>query len=357
MAEEFRGLEFERPIVELESKIAEIRNINSSDMVNLDREIKSLEEKRDKLMQEIYSSLTPWQRVQLARHPKRPYTLDYLQALFTDFNELHGDRCFGDDSALVGGCAFLDSMPVIVLGQQKGRSIEESTHRNFGMMHPEGYRKALRLMKMAEKFHKPVIVFIDTSGAYPGIGAEERGQAEAIARNLREMAALKTQIIGVIIGEGGSGGALGIGITDRMLMLENSWYSVISPEGCASILFHDATKAANAAEALKLTATDLLAVKVIDEIVPEPLGGAHRDFNLTVAALKERILKHLKELKNLDMPRLLANRYEKFRRYGVFLETADEKIGRVRKNASANNGDELKKAAKKPKEKIKNQAK
>lgn len=342
MADEIRGLEFEKPVLELESKISEIRALNSTDSVNLDQEIKSLEEKRDKLMQEIFSSLTPWQRVQLARHPKRPYSLDYIQALLTDFTELHGDRGFADDPAIVTGCGFLDSMPVIVMGHQKGRTMEEAMVRNFGMMHPEGYRKALRLMKMAEKFHRPVVVFVDTPGAYPGIGAEERGQAEAIARNLREMANLKTPVVAVVIGEGGSGGALGICVADRVLMLENSWYSVISPEGCAAILFRDATRAAAAASALKLTAQDLLALKVIDEIVPEPLGGAHRDFPVVASALKEKILAQLKELCALPLPRLLQERYEKYRKLGVWSE---KNVQAVRKKA-ASNGEAPKRAVK-----------
>ena len=329
MPEEFLTLEFERPIVELETKISEIRTLAGSPetvSVNFDREIKSLEEKRDKLMKEIFSSLSPWQRVQLARHPKRPYALDYIQALCTDFVELHGDRAFGDDAALVGGCAFLDSQPVMVMGHQKGRSVEESMRRGFGMMHPEGYRKALRLMKLAEKFNRPVVAFIDTPGAYPGIGAEERGQAEAIARNLREMASLKVPSVSVIIGEGGSGGALGIGVTDRILMLENAWYSVISPEGCAAILFRDAAKAVDAAKALKLTAPDLEKLGVIDEIVPEPLGGAHRQFEKVAAALRSALARHLKELKARPLGKLLEERYAKFRKMGVWSEGQEKRL-------------------------------
>lgn len=325
MSDDFRGYDFERPILELESKIAEIKSLSAPGMMNLDSEVKSLEEKRDKLMKEVFSSLTPWQRVQLARHPKRPYTLDYINALFTDFTELHGDRLFGDDLALVGGLAFLDGEPVVVMGSQKGRTMEEAVTRNYGMMHPEGYRRALRLLKLAEKFHRPVITFIDTPGAYPGIGAEERGQAEAIARNLREMAVLKTPMIGVVIGEGGSGGALGIGVVDRTLMLENAWYSVISPEGCAAILFRDAARASDAASALKLTAEDLLKMKVVDEIVPEPLGGAHRDFTAVAAALKTSILKHLKDLKSVETKKLLDLRYQKYRGLGVFEEKSMKK--------------------------------
>lgn len=328
MAEEssIAVLDFEKPILDLETQIAEIKNLNPSETIKLDQEIKSLEEKRDKLIHEIFSSLTPWQRVQLARHPKRPHTLDFIQSLFTDFVELHGDRNFSDDTGIVGGCAFLGSIPVITMGQQKGRNMEESMMRNFGMMHPEGYRKALRLMKLAEKFHKPIITFIDTPGAYPGIGAEERGQAESIARNLREMAVLKVPIISIVIGEGGSGGALGIGVTDRILMLENAWYSVISPEGCAAILFRDATKASEAASALKLTAQDLFALKVIDEIIPEPLGAAHRDFVPVVETLKESLTRHLKELLSLDSSSLIQKRYEKYRQIGVWTKGIEEKI-------------------------------
>lgn len=339
--EEFKGLDFERPILELESKISEIKSLTSLQSVNLDEEIKSLEEKRIKLMEEIFANLTPWQKVQLARHPKRPHTSDYIQALFTDFVELHGDRCFADDPAVVGGCAFFESFPVIVLGHQKGRNIEDSMRRNFGMMHPEGYRKALRLMKTAEKFKKPVVTFIDTPGAYPGIAAEERGQAEAIARNLREMAMLKVPIVSVVIGEGGSGGALGIGVSDRILMMENAWYSVISPEGCAAILFRDASRAPDAAAALKLTALDLEQLKVIDQIVPEPLGGAQRDFTQVINDLKTTLSRHLKELLSQSPELLLSNRYQKYRQMGVWIESSQKKIkGKVRvdENKSKNGG-------------------
>jgi acetyl-CoA carboxylase carboxyl transferase subunit alpha len=328
MPEELTGLDFERPILELDSKIMELKNMETGS-VNFDQEIKALEQKRDQLMKEIYVSLTPWQRVQLARHPKRPYTLDYIHALFTNFIELHGDRSFGDDPALVGGLAFFGSQSVVVMGHQKGRSVEESMMRNFGMMHPEGYRKALRLMKLAEKFNKPVITFIDTAGAYPGIGAEERGQAEAIAKNLREMAVLKTPVISIIIGEGGSGGALGIGVTDRILMLENAWYSVISPEGCAAILFRDAAKAPDAAKALKLTAQDLLSLKIIDEIIEEPLGGAHRNWEQVMEKLKSAIAQNLKDLQALKISKLLENRYEKYREIGSWTESAKKQLSPV----------------------------
>lgn len=338
MPEELTGLDFEQPILELDSKIMELKNMSSlgkTGTINFDEEIKALEEKRDELMKEIYASLTPWQRVQLARHPKRPYTLDYIHALFTDFIELHGDRNFGDDPALVGGLAFFESQPVVVMGHQKGRSVEESMMRNFGMMHPEGYRKALRLMELAEKFHKPVITFVDTAGAYPGIGAEERGQAEAIAKNLREMSALKTPIISIVIGEGGSGGALGIGVADRILMLENAWYSVISPEGCAAILFRDAAKAPDAAKALKLTAQDLISLKIIDEIVQEPLGGAHRNWESVTQALKSIIGQNLKDLQSEKISKLLEKRYEKYREIGYWIEASQKELQLVSENGKS----------------------
>ncbi len=333
MADETSALDFEMPVVELETKISEIRNLNQSETVNLDQEIKALEEKRDKLIQEIFATLTPWQKVQIARHPRRPHTGDYISMIFTDFTELHGDRLFGDDAALLGGTALLGDQPVIVMGHQKGRSIEDSMMRNFGMMHPEGYRKALKLMKMAEKFNLPVITFIDTPGAYPGIGAEERGQAEAIALNLREMSVLKVPIISVVIGEGGSGGALGIGVTDRILMLENSWYSVISPEGCAAILFHDAARAQDAAKVLKLTASDLLDLKIIDEAVPEPAGGAHRNASAVANSLSDAFKKHLKELMEIPTQKLLDMRYEKYRKIGHWAEIQSVQIESAPKKA------------------------
>ncbi|MDI6641619.1 MAG: acetyl-CoA carboxylase carboxyltransferase subunit alpha [Elusimicrobiota bacterium] len=324
MAEEIVGPDFERPIIELENRIAELEKISQAGnntqipQVDISSEIKALKEKCQQLQQEIYSNLTPAQRVQLARHPKRPYTLDYVNLLFSDFTELHGDRNFADDRAIIAGMAFFNGKSVAVIGHQKGRTVEENIERNFGMAHPEGYRKALRVMKLAEKFSKPVIIFIDTPGAYPGIGAEERGQAEAIARNLKEMSVLKTPIICVVIGEGGSGGALGIGIADRILMLENSYYSVISPEGCASILFRDTSKSAEAAQALKITANDLFNLKVIDEIITEPLGGAHRNINQTAENIKQSLTKHLSELLNLSTNSLLELRYKKYRSIGIF---------------------------------------
>jgi acetyl-CoA carboxylase carboxyl transferase subunit alpha len=265
-------LDFEKPIYELEQKIDEIKNI--SDSVDVKDEVRTLEKKVNQLRENIFSNLTRWQRVQLARHPERPYTLDYIQYMTTDFVELHGDRCYGDDKAIVGGFAKLDGQPVMIIGQQKGRDTKSNVFRNFGMPNPEGYRKALRLMKLAAKFNKPIITLLDTPGAYPGIEAEERGQAEAIARNLFEMSHLPVPIIVVIIGEGASGGALGIGVGDRMLMLENTWYSVIAPESCSSILWKSWDFKEQAAEALRLTATDLLEQKIVDRIIPEPLGGA-----------------------------------------------------------------------------------
>ena len=313
-------LEFERPIVELEKKIAEMKTYAADENVELSDEIKRLESRLKKLMEETYSKLTRWQRVQLARHPDRPYTLDYVERIFTDFVELHGDRAFADDPALVGGLAKLDGRPVMVLGQQKGKTTKEKLYRNFGMMNPEGYRKALRLMKMAVKFNRPVVVFIDTPGAYPGLGAEERGQGEAIARNLFEMAHMPIPILIVIIGEGASGGALGIGVGDRTLMMENGWYSVISPEGCAAILWRDSAKASVAAEALKLTAGDLIKLGVIDEIIPEPIGGAHRDVDGASKIVKERIVVHLNELSSYSGDELIKNRLEKYGRMGFFKE-------------------------------------
>lgn len=316
------GLDFERPIVELERKIEELRSFSlnsgaAGKKIDFSSEIKALEEKRDRLKKEIYANLTAWQRVQIARHPQRPYTLDYINAIMADFLELHGDRLFADDLALVGGVAKIDKIKVMVMGHQKGRDIKDNLKRNFGCAHPEGYRKALRLMQLAEKFDLPIVVFIDTPGAYPGIGAEERGQAQAIALNLREMVKIAVPIVVTIIGEGGSGGALGVGIGDRICILENAYYSVISPEGCASILWRSSAKAPEAAQALKLTAVDLLKMGIVDEIIPEPLGGAHRDSQKTAISLKEIILKHLNHLCNISKPTLLKNRYEKFRAMGV----------------------------------------
>jgi acetyl-CoA carboxylase carboxyl transferase subunit alpha len=319
-------LEFEKPIYELERRINDLKELagrsgeNSHDGLELGREIKSLEEKADKLTQEIYSKLTRWQRVQLARHPRRPCALDFVSLMTTDFVELHGDRGFADDKAMVGGFAKLDGKVIMVVGQQKGRDTKQKLYRNFGMPHPEGYRKALRLMQLASRFGKPVMVLIDTPGAFPGIGAEERGQAEAIARNLREMTRLPVPIVITIIGEGASGGALGIGVGDRVFMLENAWYSVISPEGCAAILWRDAAKASEAAEALKLSAPDLMRLKVIDKIIPEPGGGAHRDPPRQARVLKAEVLSALDELEGLSPEELIDRRVAKFRVMGEFLE-------------------------------------
>lgn len=309
-------LEFEKPIVELERKIAEMKEFASGENVELSREIEVLEQKLDRLADEIYSKLTRWQKVQLARHPRRPYSLDYINALCTDFIELHGDRGFADDKAVVCGLGRLSGHKVALIGQQKARDTKGKLLRNFGMMHPEGYRKALRIMRLAEKFNLPILIFIDTPGAYPGIGAEERGQAEAIARNIREMFRIKVPIIISIIGEGASGGALGIGVGDAILMLENAWYSVISPEGCAAILWRDQAKAAEAAEALKLTAQDMLRLDVIDKIIPEPKGGAHRNPQGVYRILETEIAKLLEELLSLEAGELLDRRMEKFRRMG-----------------------------------------
>lgn len=313
-------MEFEKPVVEIESKLKDLEARRLSGESSVSAEIKTLQAQYEDLKQKVYANLSPWKRVQLARHPKRPYFGDYVPRIFEDFMELHGDRAYADDAALMGGLATINKIPVIALGHKKGRTLQESLAQNFGMPHPEGYRKALRLMKMAEQFNLPVLCFIDTSGAYPGIGAEERGQAEAIARNLREMAALKVPIVVTVIGEGGSGGALAIGVGDKVLMLENAWYSVISPEGCAAILFHDAAKAEVAAQALKLTAEDLKGFNIVDEIVPEPVGGAQRDPDVTAANLKEALTRSLKSLSTVPTDKLLANRFEKFRSIGAWQE-------------------------------------
>ncbi len=310
-------LEFERPLLELERQIEELKRVAGETAVDVSKEIVPLERKLAELRQEIYRSLTPMQRVQVARHPKRPYTLDYLRTVFTDFVELHGDRLYRDDPAIVGGWARLDGASVMVIGHQKGRDTKENLRRNFGMAHPEGYRKALRLMKLAEKFHAPVVTLVDTPGAYPGIGAEERGQAEAIAHNLLEMAGLRTPILTAIIGEGGSGGALGVGLGDRVLMLENAVYSVISPEGCAAILWKDASQRERAAEALKITAQDLLQLGVIDEIVPEPPGGAHADPDAAAETLGATLRRHLAQLDKLRIVKLLKRREEKYLSMGA----------------------------------------
>lgn len=311
-------LEFEKPIVELERKLDDIKRHSRAQDIDLDPEVQRMASKIDEMRREIYERLTAWQRVQIARHPARPFMLDYLAQAFTGFIELHGDRLFGDDKSMPGGLATINGIRCVVLGHQKGRDLKENLKRNFGSAHPEGYRKALRLMKLAEKFGLPVVSLIDTPGAYPGIGAEERHISEAIAVNLREMMVLKTPIVAVVIGEGGSGGALGIGVGDRVLMLENAYYSVISPEGCAAILWKHRSHAPEAAEALKLTARDLKDLRLIDEVIPEPQGGAHQDPEATATSLRNAIVSQLKELRDLPMGQLLAQRYEKFRRVGEF---------------------------------------
>jgi len=314
------ALDFEQPLLDLENRIAALQA--DENVSKAREEIAKLEERLSRLRQRTYAGLTAWQRTQLARHPKRPHTRDFIKLLFEDFVELHGDRVFGDDAAVVGGLARFEERGVVVIGHQKGRDTREKIARNFGMPHPEGYRKALRLMHLAQKFAKPVVTFIDTPGAYPGLGAEERGQAEAIARNLREMAALRTPIISVVTGEGGSGGALAIGMGNRVLMLEYAVYSVISPEGCAAILWGDAGKAAEAAESMRITAPDLLRLGVIDAIVPEPVGGAHRDWEGAATHLRDALRGNLRDLAGRSGDELVAGRYEKFRRIGAFEEAS-----------------------------------
>lgn len=311
------GLDFEKPILELEKKVQELKAFMAEKRIDLSSEVKKLEEKLEHLKKDTYVNLTAWQKVQLARHPLRPYTLDYISMIMSDFVELHGDRLFSDDKAMICGLAKLDKKKIMVIGHQKGRDTKENLKRNFGCAHPEGYRKALRVMQLAEEFNLPIVIFIDTPGAYPGIGAEERGQSHAIAFNLREMTRLGVPIIAIVIGEGGSGGALGVGIADRVAVLENSYYSVISPEGCAAILWKNGAKAAQAAEVLKLTGQDLLKMGIIDEVIAEPLGGAHRDAQKIALNVKEAILKNLKELELLEKEELLKLRYKKFRSIGV----------------------------------------
>ncbi|MDP3790701.1 MAG: acetyl-CoA carboxylase carboxyltransferase subunit alpha [Candidatus Omnitrophota bacterium] len=315
------GLDFEKPIIELERKIEELKGFTTREDLDMSGELKKLESKLVQIKKDVYENLTPWQRVQLARHPKRPYTLDYIEMLMTDFMEIHGDRHFADDKALIGGLATLNGNKIMVMGHQKGRDTKENLVRNFGSAHPEGYRKAMRLMNMAEKFSLPVVAFIDTPGAYPGIGAEERGQAEAIAYNLREMASLQTPILVFVIGEGGSGGALGIGVGDRIYVLENAYYSVISPEGCAAILWKERTRSPDAAKSLKLTAKDLLEMHIIDGMIKEPLGGAHRNPQEVAQNIRSAIKKDIDDLKKIPKAKLVEMRYEKFRSMGVFSET------------------------------------
>jgi acetyl-CoA carboxylase carboxyl transferase subunit alpha len=315
-------LDFEKPIFELQRKLDELKKHPEAHGIgiNFEQEVALIEEKIEETRRQIYSNLTAWQRVQLARHPKRPFTLDYLTNAFTEFSEIHGDRLFAEDRAVIGGFAKIGEHKVVVIGTQKGRDTKENIKRNFGSAHPEGYRKALRLMRLADKFNLPIITLIDTAGAYPGIGAEERHIAEAIAVNLREMMLFNVPIIAVVIGEGGSGGALGIGVADRVMILENAYYSVISPEGCAAILWKERSAAAKAAEALKITAKDLLELGLVDEVVPEPLGGAHNDLKTTTENLKQAVLRSLETLLQLPAEERLKQRYAKFRAHGHFIE-------------------------------------
>jgi len=313
-------LDFEQPIAELEAKIDALKHVGSDSQLNIHEEIQQLERKSEALTQKIFSNLSDWQISQLSRHPQRPYTLDYISRIFTDFKELHGDRAFADDKAIVGGIARLDGQSVMVIGQQKGRETKEKIRRNFGMPRPEGYRKALRLMKMAERFKIPILTFIDTPGAYPGIDAEERGQSEAIARNLFEMSKLSVPVVCTVIGEGGSGGALAIGVGDKTLMLQYTTYSVISPEGCASILWKSAEKASEAAKSLGITATRLQDLGLIDDIIPEPLGGAHRNMDAAALSLKQALVKSLNELANIPDAQRADKRHERLMQYGNFVE-------------------------------------
>ncbi|MCX7096126.1 MAG: acetyl-CoA carboxylase carboxyl transferase subunit alpha [Methylobacter sp.] len=317
---DLKFLDFEQPIAELEAKIEELRNVEFDNNINISDAIKQLEDRSHALTESIFTNLSDWQISQLSRHPGRPYTMDYVEHIFTDFHELHGDRAYADDPAIICGLARLDGQPVMVIGHQKGRDTKEKIYRNFGMPRPEGYRKALRMMKMAERFKMPVICLIDTPGAYPGIGAEERGQSEAIARNLFEMTTLKTPIICTIIGEGGSGGALAIGVGDRLIMLEYSTYSVISPEGCASILWKSADKSQLAAEAMGITSDRIREQGFLDEVVREPLGGGHRNFKLIAANLKETLVRHMNDLMRQPIEQVLENRYQRIMDFGVFEE-------------------------------------
>ena len=319
---DLKFLDFEQPIAELQAKIEELRKVELDNNFDISDTLKQLEQKCESLTEQIFSDLSDWQISQLSRHPGRPYTLDYIQLMFTDFHELHGDRAFADDPAIVCGLARLKGQPVVIIGHQKGRDTKEKIYRNFGMPRPEGYRKALRVMKLAERFKLPIICLIDTPGAYPGIGAEERGQSEAIARNLFEMSKLRTPVICTVIGEGGSGGALAIGVGDRLLMLEYSTYAVISPEGCASILWKSADKAQLAAEAMGITSDRVREQGFLDEVVREPIGGGHRNFEKVAASLREALLRHLEELnlEVLNMDKLLEKRYQRIMRFGAFIE-------------------------------------
>ena len=317
-------LEFEKPLRELEKQLITLQQVSSESRVDVASEIEAIEKKIERMKEDIYSNLTAWQRVQLSRHPKRPYSLDYIDRVFSDFEELHGDRLYRDDAAIVGGPAFFENRPIMVIGQQKGRNTKENLRRNFGCPHPEGYRKALRLMRMAEKFGMPVVTLIDTPGAYPGIGAEERHVAEAIAVNIREMSNLRVPIVSIVIGEGGSGGALGIAVADEVMIFENGYYSVISPEGCAAILWKDRASAPDAAEALKFSPPDLERFGVVDRILPEPLGGAHRDYEAAAQTLTDAIGQSLRRLSRKKTGTLLKERYNRFRNLGVFAESPPE---------------------------------
>lgn len=313
-------MEFEKELLEIEGKIEELERFSNEKNINLDSEIKKHKEIYAEKAEELYSNLSDWNKVSIARHPERPNTVDYINSISENFVELHGDRLFGDDSAIIGGLCRIDGNKFMIIGIQKGRGMDEKIKRNFGMASPEGYRKALRLMRIAERFHIPILTLIDTAGAYPGLEAEERGQGEAIARNLMKMSGLKTQIIAIIIGEGGSGGALALAVADKVMMLEHSIYSVISPEGCAAILFKDGSLSEKAAENLKISAQNLKKLNIIDEIIPEPLGGAHKDKICAEINLKKAVLSSIEELKKLDMDSLLENRYNKYRKMGIFLE-------------------------------------
>lgn len=318
-------LDFEKSIYELEAKITELKNFGADKNIALDPEVKRLEQKLESMKDKIYNNLTPWQRVQIARHPDRPYTLDYLRMISSDFLEIHGDRQFADDLALIGGFATIDDVKVMVMGHQKGRDTKENVMRNFGCAHPEGYRKAMRLMKTAEKFQMPIITFIDTPGAYPGVGAEERGQAQAIASNIKDMMLIKVPIVAVIIGEGGSGGAIGIGVADKVCILQHAYYSVISPEGCASILWRSSAKAPEAAQALKINAEHLQHFGIVEDVIGEPTGGAHHDPVAVARSMKKSILKFVKELSALSVNQLLDARYAKYRKIGAFTEKSSPK--------------------------------
>ncbi|MEM1057885.1 MAG: acetyl-CoA carboxylase carboxyltransferase subunit alpha [Verrucomicrobiota bacterium] len=315
-------LEFEKPIAEIEKTLEELKSHSEEHGMEFDKEVEKLEKRLATKRKEIYTHLTPWQRVQIARHPKRPFTLDYLERIADDFTELCGDRTFGDDHAIVGGFATIGGIKCMAIGHQKGRDTKENMKRNFGCAHPEGYRKALRLMRLADKFGLPVVTLIDTAGAYPGVASEERHVAEAIAVNLREMFTLRVPVLAIVLGEGGSGGAIGIGVANRVLILENAYYAVISPEGCAAILWKDRAAAPKAAEAMKMTAPDLKELGLVDEVIGEPIGGAHNDWDSTAEALKKTLLKHLRALRKLESEELQQQRYEKFRAYGAFAEEA-----------------------------------